>query len=41
MIVHPDTHGRPRSDERNRAMAAEFFATGTITDVCNGLGCRP
>ena len=36
-----DTHGRPRGDARNRQMAAEFFLTGTITDLCNGQGCYP
>ena len=34
-----DTHGLPRRDTRNQQMAAEFFATGTVTDRCDGLGC--
>ncbi|KJE93000.1 hypothetical protein CAOG_03865 [Capsaspora owczarzaki ATCC 30864] len=36
-----DTHELPRRDPRAQAQMAEFFATGTIVDHCNNVGCQP
>ena len=41
MGVSADTHVNPRNDRRNRDMAFEFLSTGTVSDRCGGLGCRP
>ena len=38
--VGPDPHSDPRADPEAVRQIAEFFATGTVIDVCSGQPCR-